>query len=137
MTRIELIYDRDCPNVSKARAQLLRAFADAGISPQWTEWDRGDPACPAYMCGYGSPTILVDGNDVAGAELSDGISCCRLYTDAAGGFQGVPSVQLIVSALRLPDEGPISAKRAGLITGWPQKSQSRPCCPDDIPKKTD
>ncbi len=53
MTSVELIYDHDCPNVPKARAQLLRAFADVGIPPRWSEWERGDPgaqtACVAMV----------------------------------------------------------------------------------------
>ena len=35
---IELIYDRDCPNIGAARAQLLRAFAKLKIMPKWQEW---------------------------------------------------------------------------------------------------
>lgn len=97
---VELIYDSDCPNAAEARAQLMRAFAEAGIAPRWTEWDRGDPASPAHVRGYGSPTILVNGKDVAGVEPSEGVSCCRLYPDESGTFSGVPSIETIASALK-------------------------------------
>jgi len=118
MIKVELIYDPDCPNVSKARAQLLCAFAESGLRPRWSEWDRGDPASPAYVRGYGSPTVLVEGKDVAGAEPSDGISCCRLYADPSGAFDGVPSVRLIASALRAGNKPPLSRKRSGRLGGW-------------------
>ncbi len=66
--KVDLIYDADCPNVAAARSQLLAAFARAGRAARWSEWDRGRPDSPGYVRGYGSPTILVDGRDVAGAE---------------------------------------------------------------------
>ena len=99
MSTVELIYDADCPNAATARCQLLKAFARAGTTPRWTEWDRADPESPAYVNHYGSPTILVDGEDVAGEPASEGVSCCRLYASPSGAFQGAPSVQLIASAL--------------------------------------
>jgi len=100
MKTVELIYDEDCPNVSEARANLLRAFAAAGVPARWSEWARADAACPPYVSGYGSPTILVDGRDVAGGEFSEGVSCCRLYAEGSGGYKRAPSVQMIAKALR-------------------------------------
>jgi mercuric ion transport protein len=97
--RVELVYDQDCPNVHEARAVLLRAFAHVGISPAWVEWDRKAPDTPGYAKGYGSPTILVDGKDVAGAEPSADADCCRLYSDGKTGFRGVPPVEQVVVAL--------------------------------------
>jgi len=116
---IEFIYDNDCPNVKEARATLLRAFAEAALPPRWQEWERSDAAAPAYVRGYGSPTILVDGKDVAGAEPAENISCCRLYKNAAGGLQGVPPDRLVVSALRDAGHGsasPVRPTRSG--GGW-------------------
>lgn len=55
MTTVELIYNHDCPNVSKARAQLMRVFAETEVPPRWAEWVRDDPASPDYVHGYGSP----------------------------------------------------------------------------------
>ncbi len=118
MTTVELIYDHDCPNVSKARAQLLRAIAEAGIEPGLSEWERADPAAADYVRGYGSPTILVNGKDVAGAEASEGISCCRIYAGSDSDLQGVPSVQLIVAALRAADQQEAPPQRSGGIAGW-------------------
>lgn len=62
---VELVYDPDCPNVGKARAVLSRALQEAGAPAVWTEWSTGDPECPEKHRGYGSPTVLVNGKDVA------------------------------------------------------------------------
>jgi hypothetical protein len=72
MPRVELIYDLNCPNVAQARRVLLKAFAAAGIRPQWIEWDRSSPSSPGYVRGFGSPAVLVDGRDAAGAKPQRG-----------------------------------------------------------------
>lgn len=99
MSKVELIYDADCPNVEAARKQLRRAFAQTGESPEWDEWDRSDPESPLYARQYGSPTILINGRDVAGGSPSEESNCCRLYWDHSGQIQAVPSVEEIVAAL--------------------------------------
>ena len=77
--KVEFIYDPDCPNVAEARAQLLRAFTETGISPRWAEWSRDSAEAPAYARGFGSPTLLVNGHDVAEQTSAHGNACCRLY----------------------------------------------------------
>ncbi|MBI2843907.1 MAG: MerC family mercury resistance protein [Armatimonadetes bacterium] len=99
MLKVELTYDSDCPNVREARAQLLRAFARAGLPPKWQEWERANTESPDYAHAYGSPTILVNGRDVDGALPSQHADCCRLYAEKAGHLRGVPSVETIASAL--------------------------------------
>ena len=99
MLTVELIYDTDCPNLNEARAQLLRAFTKVGLPSKRQEWDRDAPESPAYVRAYGSPTILVEGQDVADDSPSAGADCCRVYMDKNGGFSGVPSVKTITSAL--------------------------------------
>lgn len=96
--RVELIYDRDCPNIGAARAVLAEALAKAGLPRKWTEWDRQAPASPAYVRGYGSPTILVDGADVGGARAADAASC-RVYAGDGAGLSGTPSVEQLTAAL--------------------------------------
>jgi hypothetical protein len=94
---VDFIYDDDCPNVEAARANLRAALSELSMPPSWSEHRIGDPAVPERARGFGSPTILVDGRDVVGAE--PGVErCCRIY--ATGG--GVPSVELIVRALENP-----------------------------------
>lgn len=97
---VELIYDCDCANILGARANLLKAIAASGREARWTEWDRSAPDTPPHVKGYGSPTILVDGKDVAGSPPGEGNSSCRLYRNMAGKFAGVPSVEQIAAALK-------------------------------------
>jgi len=109
--RVELIYDADCPNLEAARAALLRGMAEAGLPPAWTEWDRRAPASPPHARHYGSPTILVGGRDVAGAESGPGADACRVYEHELRGLSGVPPVEWIAAALRAT--GLPASSRAG------------------------
>jgi hypothetical protein len=96
MTTIELIYDPDCPNTEPARGVLREACAQAGIVAGWQEWDRSDAASPAHAQQYGSPTILVDGVDVAGSDTESDAKACRVYRTADGRLAGVPDVADVV-----------------------------------------
>lgn len=89
--RVELLYDDDCPNVAAARAALRRAFQEGKTAPEWIE-------SSARTRGFGSPTILVDGVDVAG-ERSGAAPACRVYADVNGRLSGVPPVEQITTAL--------------------------------------
>lgn len=97
MPTVELIYDSDCPNVPATRGNLLRAFSQAGLVPRWREWDRADAETPEYARAYGSPTVLVNGKDVAGSGIADA-ACCRIY-NGDGSNQGAPPVVSIMAAL--------------------------------------
>ena len=97
--RVELIYDTDCPNVAETRANLRQAFAAARHEAKWTEWERSSASSPAYAAGFGSPTLLVDGRDIAGEKPVEHTSCCRLYASADGRYSGVPTVELLKTSL--------------------------------------
>jgi hypothetical protein len=103
MPTVELIYDRDCPHVAETRARLQVAFSQAGVVPRWREHLANDPSTPPHARGFGSPTILVAGRDIAGASLGTAPHC-RLYQDEAGRPCGVPTVQAIADALALAME---------------------------------
>jgi mercuric ion transport protein len=115
MLTVELIYDTNCPNVKDARAQLLRAFAETGLQPHWQEWDHGAPESPPRVRAYGSPTILVNGQDIADASPSAGADCCRLYVDDGGRLRGVPSVEAITAALLRANETMSLATGAAVV----------------------
>jgi len=113
---VELIYDSDCPNVSKTRANLLRAFADAGQHAQWNEWDRNAPDTPARVKQYGSPTILVNGRDIAGEKAGETTASCRLYKNGDERFSRAPSIEQIADALCSQNvSSPIPVK---VLSGW-------------------
>jgi mercuric ion transport protein len=101
--RVELVYDRDCPNVDRARSMIHAALGRVGAEATWIEWDREDSQTPADLRSYGSPTVLVNGQDVGcdgnEAAQSDANSC-RVYVDDCGCGCGTRSTDLIVSAIR-------------------------------------
>lgn len=107
---VELIYGRDCPNAARARANLVKALAMVTTGEvRWTEWDRDAPESPPHVKAYGSPTILVDGKDVAGGAPGRTSPSCRLYRNATNGFDDAPSVEQIVATLRARDRTPVKA----------------------------
>ncbi|MBI3768358.1 MAG: MerC domain-containing protein [Deltaproteobacteria bacterium] len=114
--RVELIYDASCPNVDAARAALRDAFTRAGRVPIWTEWESKAGDCPPYARGFGSPTILVDGRDVAGAEPNDGADCCRVYADGDDGFRRAPSMGQIGAALSASERSAVIER--GARSAW-------------------
>ena len=88
---VELIFDATCPHVEAARAQLREALTRAERPVTWTEWDREALNAPPHARRYASPTVLVNGRDVAdGGTLAAGASGCRLT---------IPSAHLIFTAL--------------------------------------
>lgn len=116
MPRVELIYDTGCPNVPGARKALLQGFQGVGLQPSWSECDRESADSPAYVRQYGSPTILVDGRDVAGTAPGSGASSCRLYCNASGTLERAPSVEQITEALRRSEHPPGVGARSA--SGW-------------------
>ena len=101
--RIELVYARDCPNVNRARAMISAALGAVGAQRHWTEWDRDNPATPVQLRVYGSPTVLVNGQDVGCDENEDAQSdanACRVYVDECGCLCGAPSAGVIARAIR-------------------------------------
>jgi len=117
--RVELIYDVDCPHIAAARGVLLQAFARVGVTASWTEWSRTAPDTPSHLREYGSPTILVNGEDVAGAHSTGEGNCCRLYNNGGTGFSGVPLVEQIVSALTNGNTAIASTEsKPGAPSGW-------------------
>jgi len=99
--RAELIYDSHCPNIQAARAALEHAFSRIGLPATGTEWERKAIGSPSYVNAFGSPTILVNGENVAGIQPGEKADSCRVYIDERGDLRGVPSVEHIVSALSM------------------------------------
>lgn len=112
--RIELIYDEDCPNAELARERLRAALATSGCSVAPTEWLRTAPEAPSSLRGWGSPTILIDGRDVAGQQPSESPTC-RVYPRPGGGFDRAPSVDKIVAALNASRRSPPPQKIKALL----------------------
>lgn len=96
--KVELVYESGCPNIQQTRENLLRAFSHAQLPARWTEWDIDSQDCPDPVRGFGSPTVLVNGNDTLGQARGKG-SCCRLYLTSDGLQVGSPPVDAIRLAL--------------------------------------
>ena len=112
MATVELLYFPGCPNLPAAREQLRRALDEIGRRSEWIERDVTAPDAPAHVRGHGSPTILVDGKDVTGAEPAGG-SSCRVYLGSD--VRGVPPLEVIKVALR-PSGSASSPPTAGAGT---------------------
>jgi hypothetical protein len=96
---ITLVYDADCPNLLAARVALREALEHEGLEPLWVEYDRAAPGTPAPLLRFGSPTILVEGVDVAGeAGHAAAAASCRVYRGERG-LSGVPSAETIAVAI--------------------------------------
>ena len=96
--KVQLLYFSGCPNVDAARENLRRALASCGFKVRVEEIDTTRPDTPKHLRDWGSPTVLVNGMDVAGGHGPAGASC-RLYQGAAR-FQGAPSEEVIRPALQ-------------------------------------
>jgi hypothetical protein len=96
MASVDLLYVPDCPNRAVARERLNEAARRSGVEVVVSERLVADADTAAALGMHGSPTILVDGRDVAsGTEPS---VSCRLYRTASG-LDGAPSVDELVVAL--------------------------------------
>ncbi len=95
--KVQLLSFPGCPNADAAREALRRSLLAAGLPPRFEEMDVTAQGTPERLRAWGSPTILVDGRDVADAAPTG--PSCRLYPGPEGGAQGIPPEDLIGKAL--------------------------------------
>jgi hypothetical protein len=88
---VELVYFEGCPHADEARRRLARAMTSAGLDARWDEWDTGLPSTLDRYRRFGSPTVLIDGTDVAGGVEGSGMGCV---------VSGAPATEAILSALK-------------------------------------
>ncbi len=91
MPRFELVYFEGCPNASQARENLREAVEASGQGVTWSEWDLMAESTPADFRRFGSPTVLVNGEDVTGENVGTAAMACRA--------DGVPSVATITARI--------------------------------------
>ncbi|MDT8369084.1 MAG: hypothetical protein RQ745_07740 [Longimicrobiales bacterium] len=90
---IELVHFDGCPNADQAR-ENLRAVVGEGA---WREWNLSSESTPERYRRFGSPTVLIAGEDVtasgdaAGSAETSGAMACRA--------EGAPSISVIRDAV--------------------------------------
>jgi hypothetical protein len=98
--KIEILYLPDCPHYPAAMAELRKVLAVEQISAEIREVRVSDTQMAEALRFMGSPTIRINGHDVAGeSEKSNNYALsCRLYPGASQ--PGVPPVEMIQRAVR-------------------------------------
>jgi len=89
--RIELVFFDGCPNATQARDNLREAVETSGRRLTWSEWDLSSESTPADYRRFGSPTVLVNGEDVTGRGGETAGIACRC--------DGAPAVASIAARL--------------------------------------
>jgi hypothetical protein len=99
---IELLWWAGCPSTDKAQAELEQAMRDVGLSGaevRRTEIATDDAATDRRFVG--SPTILVDGADVASSAAEEVVGlACRVYRRRDGRIAPTPDPDDMRDALR-------------------------------------
>ena len=90
-TAIDLVYFDGCPNVDQARRNIREAVRASGADLRLREWDLGSIDAPPHLLRFGSPTVLVRGEDVTGPSGCNAALACRA--------DGAPDVEVILRAL--------------------------------------
>jgi mercuric ion transport protein len=95
--KIQLLVFDGCPLAEAARSSLHAALEslDSLDSLDFEEIDLLDPSTPDELRDWGSPTILVNGDDVTDNAKGNGVGC-RVYD----GETGVPSPETIAKRIR-------------------------------------
>lgn len=84
-----------CPLAEAAQAALEHALQVCGMNASHYELiDVLDPATSASLTSWGSPTILVNGEDVTGHASGDGVGC-RIYDTS----DQIPTAEAIAAAI--------------------------------------
>ncbi len=100
MLRVTFLYWEGCPSHGEALARLRQAIQDEGVEAS-VEVVRVDTEEDAQRLRFvGSPTILVDGQDVAPVEGLPYRLTCRAYVHEDGRVSPLPSAEQIRAALR-------------------------------------
>ncbi|MBT8062886.1 MAG: hypothetical protein KJO85_09385 [Gammaproteobacteria bacterium] len=95
MPRVQFLSFEGCPLAAETRNVLEQALKHVGRQPDdFLEIDVLDPATPPELARWGSPTILVNGLDVAGHEGGDAPGC-RVYDTP----DRLPRLEVVVHGL--------------------------------------
>lgn len=97
--KIEVLYISDCPHYAAALAELKKVLAIEKISAPISEVLVADPRMAEALKFRGSPTIRINGRDIAGeSRMQNFAVACRLYPGEKQ--PGVPPTEMIHRAVR-------------------------------------
>jgi hypothetical protein len=98
--QVSVVYVADCPNWERAGIHLRQALNAVGSGDVEIRFVAVETQAQADETGmHGSPTILVDGQDLfTDAPAHTGLSC-RLYSTTQG-LVGAPAVADLMEALK-------------------------------------
>jgi hypothetical protein len=95
--KVEVLYVTDCPSHVPTVRLLQDVLAAGGIKAEITEVLIVDAQMASELKFRGSPTIRINGLDIAGESSDTGTFACRLYL---GSHQiGVPPIEMVWHAL--------------------------------------
>ena len=97
--KIEILYFDGCPNHDVADQRVREVIAELGIQAQVAHVNVKDESTAQEVQFPGSPTIRVDGTDVAPGPDGELFSMrCRVYPTSSG-FDGAPEKDAIRAAI--------------------------------------
>ena len=97
--RIEVFFVPGCPHAAPTVSRLRELLRSIEVSANIVEVEVADKATAAALGFAGSPTVRINGQDVAGEprHLSVPALACRLYSH--GPNAGIPPMHLLRRAL--------------------------------------
>jgi len=102
--RVRFLYSEDCPSHDEALQRLRSVLGEEGVHAD-LEVVRVTTFEEAQREKYpGSPTILIDGQDICPTPGSDYAPACRAYVLEDGRISPMPSVAMIRNAVRAARE---------------------------------
>jgi hypothetical protein len=98
--KIEILYFEGCPHHEPAERAVRDILEELNVEAEISHVDVRDETTAERVRFPGSPTIRVDGEDVARAETNGSYSLrCRVYQTSSG-MAGVPDKDAIRAAIR-------------------------------------
>lgn len=96
MIQVQILYVPGCPHHTPARELVLRASRMLGIEVALEEIAVTESS--AIVPGFaGSPTILVENQDVEDPQTAVAAPSCRVYENQES--RGLPAIESLLSAL--------------------------------------
>jgi type IV pilus biogenesis protein CpaD/CtpE len=97
---VEILWWEGCPSTERARADVERALSELGLDPTVVRMREIETDAQAEDAGFvGSPTILIDGRDLAPSDEPTGLSC-RVYRRRDGRISPTPDPDDLRDVLR-------------------------------------